>query len=125
VTLALPAKTRRRRPSLTPMIDVVFLLLVFFMLAARFGTTDATPVGLTGTGTYDGPPRLITLTATEIRLNGLPVAQDSLAANLSSLMQGPGDMILIRPTGTATVQTLLDLMARLREAGLTNLSVLE
>ena len=25
-----------RRPSLTPMIDVVFLLLVFFMLAARF-----------------------------------------------------------------------------------------
>ena len=27
----------RRRPSLTPMIDVVFLLLVFFMLASRFG----------------------------------------------------------------------------------------
>ena len=27
----------RRKPSLTPMIDVVFLLLVFFMLAARFG----------------------------------------------------------------------------------------
>lgn len=27
----------RRRPSLTPMIDVIFLLVVFFMLAARFG----------------------------------------------------------------------------------------
>ncbi|WP_296645235.1 ExbD/TolR family protein, partial [Roseinatronobacter sp.] len=26
-----------RKPSLTPMIDVVFLLLVFFMLASRFG----------------------------------------------------------------------------------------
>ena len=31
-----PAR-RSRKPSLTPMIDVVFLLLVFFMLAARFG----------------------------------------------------------------------------------------
>lgn len=27
----------RKRPSLTPMIDVVFLLLVFFMLTAHFG----------------------------------------------------------------------------------------
>ncbi|NDG47206.1 MAG: biopolymer transporter ExbD, partial [Flavobacteriia bacterium] len=26
----------RRRPSLTPIIDVVFLLLVFFMLASTF-----------------------------------------------------------------------------------------
>ncbi|MEO1612916.1 MAG: biopolymer transporter ExbD, partial [Pseudomonadota bacterium] len=32
-----PEITKRRRPSLTPMIDVVFLLLVFFMLAAVGG----------------------------------------------------------------------------------------
>ncbi|MEM8656825.1 MAG: biopolymer transporter ExbD, partial [Pseudomonadota bacterium] len=37
-----------RRPSLTPMIDVVFLLLVFFMLAARFGQDMALETTLTG-----------------------------------------------------------------------------
>ena len=46
--LDLPAQGRRRRIGLTPMIDVVFLLLVFFMLAARFGGTDAIPLTLTG-----------------------------------------------------------------------------
>jgi Biopolymer transport protein len=34
----------RRRPGLTPIIDVVFLLLVFFMLASRFGQYRALPL---------------------------------------------------------------------------------
>ena len=37
-----------RRPSLTPMIDVVFLLLVFFMLAARFGQDTRLPMSTAG-----------------------------------------------------------------------------
>ena len=40
----------RRRPSLTPMIDVVFLLLIFFMLAARFGMEGALPSVVGGDG---------------------------------------------------------------------------
>ena len=39
----------RRKPSLTPMIDVVFLLLVFFMLASRFGQDNILPL-VAGTG---------------------------------------------------------------------------
>ena len=35
---------KRRKPSLTPMIDVVFLLLVFFMLAWRFGVDTHLPL---------------------------------------------------------------------------------
>lgn len=43
------------------MIDVVFLLLVFFMLAARFGmdTTLSLATVPTGVSTYNGAPRLI------------------------------------------------------------------
>ena len=37
---------RRRRPSLTPMIDVVFLLLIFFMLVARFGVDKVIDINL-------------------------------------------------------------------------------
>ena len=51
-----------RRPSLTPMIDVVFLLLVFFMLAARFGHDLSLPMATGGGGdAYDGPPRLVVI----------------------------------------------------------------
>ena len=39
-----------RRPSLTSRIDVVFLLLVFFMLAARFGTDVTLPLTTAGAG---------------------------------------------------------------------------
>ena len=34
--LAAPARRARIAPSLTPLIDVVFILLVFFMLASSF-----------------------------------------------------------------------------------------
>ena len=43
-------QSRRRTPSLTPMIDVVFLLLVFFMLASRFGVDMEIPLNLAGQG---------------------------------------------------------------------------
>ena len=51
----------RRKPSLTPMIDVVFLLLVFFMLAARFGQDVVIdlPISAASDKPYEGPPRLI------------------------------------------------------------------
>ena len=55
--------SRRRRPSLTPMIDVVFLLLIFFMLVARFGVDNVIDINLPATRgqnvQYEGPPRLI------------------------------------------------------------------
>ena len=41
----LPARRPRRRINLTPMIDVVLMLLVFFMMVSRFGGTQG--IGLT------------------------------------------------------------------------------
>lgn len=40
----------RRRPSLTPMIDVVFLLRVFFTLAARFSVDCILPLDAADVG---------------------------------------------------------------------------
>ena len=36
----------RRRANFTPMIDVVFLLLIFFMMISRFGDSHALPLAL-------------------------------------------------------------------------------
>jgi biopolymer transport protein ExbD len=113
-----------RRPSLTPMIDVVFLLLVFFMLAARFGTDFALPLQTAGSGAaYAGPPRLVDIDAGGVALNG--VAVSDLAAALAPLMSGPDDAVLLRARGGATVQDLVRILDDLRAAGLTRLIVVE
>ena len=123
--LDLGTKTRRRRIGLTPMIDVVFLLLVFFMLAARFGTTEAIPVTLSGGGSsaYDGPPRLVKVLPDAIRVNG--IATDDPVSQLVPLMSSPADTVILRPDSEASVQRLLDVMSLLRDGGLANLVVLE
>ena len=123
--LDLGQQTRRRRIGLTPMIDVVFLLLVFFMLAARFGVTDAIPFTLSGgaTQSYDGPPRLVTVLPDGLRVNGIDTT-DPVDA-LTPLMGTDSDIIILRAGDGASVQTLLDAMGTLRAAGWPNLVVLE
>lgn len=111
----------RRRPNLTPMIDVVFLLVVFFMLASRFAIEGVTPVAGPAAGAaelWQGPPRLIDLGPEGVRLNGAGVAPEALAATLAPLMSGPDDPVLLRPAEGVGVQAALDLIEALRTAGI-------
>jgi biopolymer transport protein ExbD len=116
-----------RRPSLTPMIDVVFLLLVFFMLAARFGHDLALPLatGSAGAVPYDGPPRLIGIAAEGITLNGRAVTLAALPGALEPLMEEKGDAVVLRPAPGADLQALISVTEALRAAGLTQLIVVE
>ena len=124
--LDLGPKPRRRRASLTPMIDVVFLLLIFFMLAARFGMPVAEPLRLAAPGagvTWQGPPRLVTITPDAVLLNGQPSAD--LVTDLSALMTSDQDAVILTTREGADVQRLLDVMARLKDAGIAQLAVVE
>jgi biopolymer transport protein ExbD len=115
-----------RRPSLTPMIDVVFLLLVFFMLAARFGLDQAIPLKVgAGAGTWEGPPRLVDILPDGQRLNGVPVSADALATGLAPLVSLQSDPIVLRPRDGASLQRLVDVMEGLEAAGFTGLVLVE
>lgn len=117
---------RVRRPSLTPLIDVVFLLLVFFMLAARFGTEMALPLGpAAGGGIWSGPPRLIEIGADAPRLNGVPVPLDDLAEAMGRLTEAPDDPIVLRTGSGADAQALAAVLGLLRVAGHRRLVVME
>lgn len=122
-----PPARPRRKPSLTPMIDVVFLLLVFFMLASRFGMDAALPLPLAagGGGEYSGPPRLVDIGPTEIRLNGVAVSVDQLTAELGALMQSPADTVILRGQDGADLQRVIKVTEVLRTAGLTALVLVE
>lgn len=116
----------RRRPSLTPMIDIVFLLLVFFMLASQFGQDRALRLGLgAGGGGYSGPPRLVSVAADGIALNGTPTDLPDLAGALAPLMQDRSDTVVLRPTGGADLQALTDVASTLQAAGFSALVVVE
>ncbi|MEO1494183.1 MAG: biopolymer transporter ExbD [Pseudomonadota bacterium] len=120
--LFLGAERRRRRPSLTPMIDVVFLLLVFFMLSARFGLDNAIPIApaLSGGGGYTGAPRLITVTADGVLLNGTPIPQTELIGSVQALMPSEDAIIVLRVRGEASLQTLVDVLDLLQRGGINN-----
>jgi len=118
----------RKRPSLTPMIDVVFLLLVFFMLASRFGVEAHLPLRVAGTqgdAPYSGPPRLVDIRPETLRLNGQTVAQDALDETLTNLMDHPGDTVILRARDEAVLQRVVDVMQSLRDAGFTALVLVE
>lgn len=117
---------RNRRISLTPMIDVIFLLLVFFMLASRFGQETALPAGAAGSGAaYDGPPRLVEVLPDALMLNGAAITPGALPGALDALTASRGDTIVLRPRDGADVQRLVDVTGALSAAGFTGLVLVE
>lgn len=123
---AFASPRRSRRPSLTPMIDVVFLLLVFFMLASQFGKDTALRLSGAGAGAaYSGPPRLIEIAAQGLTLNGMRIPPEGLAAALTPLMTETSDTVILRGVEGANLQRLLDVAQILQTAGFSNLVVVE
>lgn len=117
---------RRRRMSLTPLIDVVFLLLIFFMLAARFGLEGSVELTAGGSGSeYRGPPRLVEVFPDTLSLNGVPVTAEQLVASLTDLTDHPDDPIVLRMRDGADVQRMTDIMEQLDATGFGSLVLVE
>ena len=120
---------RRRRPSLTPMIDVVFLLLIFFMLVARFGIDKVIDINLPSAlghnSQYEGAPRLVEIESGKlVSLNGTQISLDQLSSKLSQLMPSPNALIIVRSSAEANTQDLLDVLLYLKSEKMMNVSVL-
>jgi biopolymer transport protein ExbD len=127
----LPARRPRRRINLTPMIDVVLMLLVFFMMVSRFGGTQgiglqvAAPAAPATPVDWSGPPRLVSVGAEGLRLNGVAMAVEDLPEALADLMASPEDPVILRTEAEAPVQALVAVMDALQAAGITRLYVMD
>lgn len=101
--------------SLTPLIDVVFILLVFFMLASNF--TQLRAIGVTipaEAGAPAGGERtvLIRVHADErLELDGQPVQLGDLAGRIHQVANGRP--VLVQPVGDARLQTLVTVLDQL------------
>ncbi|MCZ4260664.1 biopolymer transporter ExbD [Limimaricola sp. G21655-S1] len=118
----------RRRVSLTPMIDVVFLLLVFFMLSARFGLDQQLPLNAAGQAAgagWQGPPRLVAVGEETLTLNGVAIEETALTEALADLVEDPSDTIVLRAEEDTGLQRLVTVMQRLSAEGYGQLVLVE
>nr|WP_146346019.1 biopolymer transporter ExbD [Phaeobacter marinintestinus] len=109
------------------MIDVVFLLLVFFMLAARFGQDVVIDLPLTGASEkpYQGPPRLLTILPNGLALNGVPTDLDGATARLEAMVAEKTDAVILRPRDQADLQRVVTVMEHLSAAGFDTLVLVD
>jgi len=104
----------RRRLSLTPLVDVIFLLLLFFMLSSTFTPFAEIELAATGGGSAapDSPPLFLQLRADALSLNGRAVSLDTLAAEAAS--RAPeGAALLVSPDAAVSAQRLTDILVAL------------
>ena len=109
-------KRSRGRLSMTSLIDVIFLLLLFFMLSSTF--TKYGEIELLGAASDGGgeTPELLFLSlgSEGILLNGLPVDPSALAEQLQQDETEETRVVLINLDADVTSQQLMDVLAILR-----------
>ncbi|OZB18168.1 MAG: biopolymer transporter ExbD [Rhodobacterales bacterium 34-62-10] len=100
---------------MTSLVDVIFLLLLFFMLTTTFTRTAELPLvaGGSGTGAAQTAPIFLRLAPEDVTVNGQPAPMDALNQRITDLDQtDPHILVSLAPGVTA--QRLADLLVELR-----------
>ena len=108
--------------NVAPLIDVVFLLLIFFMLASTFIEPKSVELmlgsGTTQTVTAVDPLEIDVANDGSIRLNGLRLAVEQLTVEIAARIKGdPNRIVTIRAEAEIPVQRLIQVMDQVRSAG--------
>lgn len=114
--LSKPRKPRNAL-SMTSLIDVIFLLLLFFMLTSTFTRFAEVPLsggaaGINSTAS-ETPPALVRLTTDGISVNGIPTPEGGLLAAIDALVQPPG-LLIVTLADAVTSQQLVDLLVQVQ-----------
>jgi len=125
--LRLEAPRPRSRISLTALIDVVFILLLFFMLTSQFTRWRGLDVPLAEE--VPAPAATRPLDVTLDAGGGLRVVEAriapgaSCAAEARAMLGTTSGPVVLRPVAAARVQPIVDALECLRRAGATELAL--
>jgi len=113
---------RRGRIEIIPMIDVMFFLLVTFMLASlAMQNLHSLPVNLPqGHAVAMEPKMPVTLTITkdgQIFLDRIPVTLETLASTLKPMLKAPDSSLIVAADSSATYGVPVQAMIQARLAG--------
>ncbi|MDW3224263.1 MAG: biopolymer transporter ExbD [Paracoccaceae bacterium] len=108
-----------RRVILAPLVDVLLILLIFFMVTSTYADLDLRPVvgpEPYGVATTQAGPVVVTLLGDgELRLRGSEAELSTLAAM--------GREVVLLPSGAASVGQLVAALNRMEAAGLGTISL--
>ena len=115
--------------SLTPIIDVVFILLIFFMLATNFQSFNKTEIKISNeTASISQSDKKIFLIEfnknSEFKLNGTTASLDSIKSDIISSKNNGDDFVVItKPLKGADVQLVLSVLANLKSSNIENVTL--
>ncbi len=124
------ANSTQRRPliSLTPLIDVVFILLVFFMLASSFldwRAIDLNAPAQTAAGSSVEGALLVEVGSEDLRLSGETMSLETLAARVAERVAvNPEQKVLVKPASGVPLQGAVEILDGLTSAGVIDLSLI-
>ncbi|WP_375174418.1 biopolymer transporter ExbD [Pseudooceanicola sp.] len=103
---------------MTSLIDVIFLLLLFFMLTStfsKFAEVELTAAGASAGGVAARPPLFLRLAPETLSLNGKTLALDGLSEALAPEADSETPrQLIVALAPEVTAQRLTDLMVSLR-----------
>ena len=122
-------KSNRTKIILTPMIDVLFIILIFFMLVSNFNLNRGISLQ-SGSSSEASLSRhtlaVVDLNEIRISLNGVEVERNFLVQKLHILSKNNDEIqIFLRPSGEFSVQNIIDLIDQLTAEGLLNIYILD
>lgn len=121
-------KPQNADDNLIPLINIVFLLLIFFMVAGQIGAQDAqqidSPTSASRTPLDQTSLELSLDAAGELHHDGQPLSEDALVGLLQSIpQQDQPPSIVLRADRTANAEALDRVMTALRNQGIATLSL--
>lgn len=98
--------------SMSSMTDIIFLLLIFFMLTSSFITPSGLPVNLPSSETSDIVMQEVTVTVTKdlrFSVNDRVVGRDQIKSELTALLQGKKGQVVLHIDKEVPVEYLVEI----------------
>lgn len=113
--------------NITPLIDVVFILLVFFMLATNFASYRLirieTPRETEIKSTSEGAIVIIVKPDGSVTFDGKTIEREALSENIRKVVEiDPGRVFLVRPLKGVPLQEAINIYDVARKSGATAVS---
>jgi biopolymer transport protein ExbD len=124
-----PSEKKKARIEIIPMIDTMFFLLVFFMIATLAMTLQrGMPVNLpTASSTTDKVKEQVSLTLTEdgiLYYNKEPIDLHELQPRLSAILQtDPEPTVVINADEQISHGRVIEVMDHVRLSGISNMAI--
>ena len=116
--------------ELAPMVDVVFLLLIFFIVTWQFARFERDmDISVPAAEETTDEPRNVGEIIVNVQedgsivLNGLEVSEEELLAKLKSISEAyPDQAVILRGSSEANFQAIINVLDEIKKAGIWNVA---